>query len=83
MVTGVWGYAPTSKIPGPAGVAGSEICRKCGYTSYACCFLVFVPPFNTIVDVFPAGISQKHRPVVGFPGFHGTQALYLCLSVFE
>ena len=64
-------------------MAGSGIYRKCGYTSYACCFLVFVPPFNAIVDVFPAGIGQKHRPVIGFPGFHGAQALYLCLSVFE
>ena len=43
MVTGVWGYAPTSKIPGPAGVAGSEICRKCGYTSYACYITLFTP----------------------------------------
>ena len=37
------GLSPTSKIPGPAGWAGSGICRKCGYTSYACYVTSFAP----------------------------------------
>src|SRR5699024_10127261 len=31
------GISPTSKTDGPAG-AGRGVFRKCGYTSYACCF---------------------------------------------
>ena len=48
---------------------------------------IYVTPstlfLHAVVDVFPAGIGQKHRPVVSFAGFHGAQALYLCFSVFE
>ena len=64
-------------------MAGSGIYRKCGYTSYACYVTPSAPFLHTVVDVLPAGIGQKHRPVVSFTGFHGAQALYLCLSVFE
>ena len=58
--------------PRPGRMAGSGI------------YVIPSAPFlHAVVDVFPAGIGQKHRPVVGFAGFHGAQALYLCLSVFE
>ena len=64
-------------------MAGSGIYRKCGYTSYACYVTPSALFLHAVVDVLPAGIGQKHRPVVGFAGFHGAQALYLCFSVFE
>ena len=63
MVTGVWGYAPKSKIPGPAGVAGSGICRKCGYTSYAC----YVTSFAPLVGLLSEKWHKKSRkPVKDF-----------------
>ena len=50
---------------------------------YACFVRVLAPVFHAVINVFPAGIGQKHRPVIGFAGFHGIEALYLCFSVFE
>ena len=67
-----FGDFPNKQNPRPGRVAGSGI--------YVILSALFLHP---IVDVFPARIGQKYRPVVGFPGFHGAQALYLCLSVFE
>lgn len=39
--------------------------------------------FNAVVDVLAPGISQKHRPVVGFAGLYGIEALYLDFAGFE
>ena len=69
----IGGIAPTSKLPGPVKCAGE----------FACSVSVLVPVFHAVIDVFPAGIGQKHRPVIGFAGFHGIEGLYLGLSVFE
>ena len=77
------GLSPTSKIPGPVRCAGSGIYRECSHTPYACSVSVLAPVFHTVIDVLPAGIGQKHRPVIGFAGFHRIEALYLCFSVFE
>ena len=73
MATGVWGIAEfckhlmngnrglgissTSKIPGPAGWPGQGFAGSVATLPMLAVFLVFVPPFNTIVDVFPAGIG--------------------------
>ena len=74
---------PQRENPRPGGCAGSGILRECGYTPYACCFLVLRSPFYAVVDVLPTCIGQKHRPVIGLAGFHGEQALYLCFSVSQ
>ena len=50
---------------------------------YACLVSVLASVFHAVIDVFSAGIGQKHRPVIGFAGFHRIEALYLCFSVFE
>ena len=66
------GVLSNKQNPRPGRIAGSGI-----YVTSSALFL------HAVVDVLPAGIGQKHRPVVGFAGFHGAQAIYLCLSVFE
>ncbi len=74
---------PQRENPRPGRCAGSGILPGVWLHSLCLLFLVLAPLFHAVVHILAAGIGQKHRPVIGFAGFHGAQALYLCFSVFK
>ena len=81
----VWNHFQNPTVPGVniGQWCKKEECWELLQARYACSVSVLAPVFHTVIDVFPAGISQKHRPVIGFAGFHGIEALCLCFSIFE